>query len=506
MTRFMDAKPQITVRLFKTISRSTIDGQKAVSTRYSGRQGADGFIDLTPFLGDNSRVSVTKSVREPAGAFSISFADMAQLEGMINPALESIYGLIEPMDMIEIRMWSGVGSWPKGKPYPIKMRGFVTKISRAQSMSPDGKPQRNVLISGQDYGKIWQTYQLLYLQAYDGAAPYLTAFNLFEKFGVEAKGVMKAADFVRQMVDLVLNKYLSGVVPERSRMPRKILTDKYITVKRGSINNSFQSREGSLYDVVKDYADVGIWNELFLQDLEDGVHVVYRAVPAMHISKPSNGRSLIQDDAVEPQYGDIPDGWISQINVERSDETVANFYWVNNSRYDLIDDIYRKLFAISGDKVTANNYPNASPEFYGVRPMYAETKQAGDNVKSGTGGNPQQPHDARSAEVEAWIDYRRRMMLEINKDNVVLERGSMTVKGGPMRRNGTEALKAGDYIKVMMGATEFTAYVTQITDDFMPNRIYTTNITFERSLGFVERAAKEGGRQSPWLAEQATRK
>jgi hypothetical protein len=317
---------------------------------------------------------------------------------------------------------------------------------------------------------------------------------------------MKAPDFVRQMVNLVLNKHLSGFIPEKSPMPRQIFADKFITVKRGTINNSFQSREGSLYDIVRDYADVGIWNELYLQDFEDGVHAIYRAVPAMHISKPKNGRSLIQDDAVEPEYCDIQDSRISQISVERSDETVANFYWVNNSRYDLIDDIYRKLFAISGDKVTANNYPNASPEFYGVRPMYAETKQAGDNVQSGTGNLKTEEQENRSKEVEAWIDYRRRMMLEMNKDNVVLERGSLSVKGGPMRNNGTEALKAGDYINVQIGKTKASAYVTQVTDDFMPFRSYTTSIVFERGLGFVERAAMEGGRQSPWLAEQATRK
>ena len=72
MPSLLDASPQLSVRLYKTISRKTVDGKSAVSARY---EGAEEFIDLTPYLSTGSAVRTSKSVREPSGAFSITFAD-----------------------------------------------------------------------------------------------------------------------------------------------------------------------------------------------------------------------------------------------------------------------------------------------------------------------------------------------------------------------------------------------------------------------------------------------
>lgn len=492
-----DAKPQISVRLYKTISRQTIDGQKAVSARY---QGKDSYIDLTTFLGDGSSVVTTKSVRDPAGAFSVTFTDQPQVSSF-GMALESIYGLVEPMDMVEIRMWSGIGAWPSGKPYPIKMRGFVSKISRGQAMGQDGRPVRTVTISGQDYGKIWQMYQVLYLRAYDGAASYLTAYNMFEKFGIQATNVLKAGEYIRLLVDKIMNPFMDGFIPQNSPMPRAIKTGDGITVKRGVINGGYQSAQGSLYDLAKLYGDVGVWNELYTEDREDGVHVVYRPIPALDISK-----GKIQSDAPDPIYVDIPDEHIVSLQAERSDENVANFYWVNNQKYDVIDDIYRKLHAVQGKQVSTGDYPNSATKYYGVRPMYAETNQTDSAVTSETGGLSKEQQEKRSEKTEEWIDYRRRTMMEMNKDNVVLERGSSIIKGGLMRKGGSDHLKAGDYANFRLGTVEYPAYVVQIVDEFLPFQRYTSTITFERGLGFVTRAGMESGRQAPWLAEQATRR
>lgn len=509
MPSLKDAKPQISVRLYKTISRETVDGKKAVSARYKGKES---FIDLTPFLGDGSNVTTTKSVREPAGAFSITFSDQSQVssglpQAFLQKALESIYGLVEPMDMIEIRMWSGVGSWPSGKPYPIKMRGFVSKVARGIAMSQSGQPVRTVTVAGQDYGKIWQTYQVLYLQAYDGASAYLTAYNMFEKFGIEATNVLKASDYIRLLVEKIVNPHMDGFIPKNSPLPRSIKTGDSISVKHGVINGGYQSAQGSLYDLAKLYGDVGVWNELYTEDREDGVHVVYRPIPAMHISKPDGAKtSLIQDDAPQPIYVDVLDNDIVSLNTERSDENVANFFWVNNQKYDLIDDIYRKLFAVQGKKAATYDYPNSATKYYGVRPMYAETNQGDDTTLSETGGQPEDRQEKRSQATESWIDKRRRIMMEMNKDNVVFERGNVAMKGGPMREDGKEHMKAGDYARFKIGTMEYTGYVTQIVDEFQPFQNYTTRLIYERGLGFVTRATMESGRQSPWLAEQAMRR
>lgn len=507
MPALKDATPRITVKLYKTISRKSVDGKTAVSARY---QAKSAFIDLTPFLGQGSSVTTTKSIRDPAGGFMIVFADRPHQsvisEGIAAPAvseLESIYGLIEPMDMIEIRMWGGVGNTPSK--LPIKMRGFVSEIQRSEGMSETGVPVRSVTISGQDYGKIWQMYQILNLQAYASGEPLLTTFNMWERFGIQAENSLKSSEFIRLMVEKIINPFINGFIPSDTEMPKEIKTGDSISVKHGVINNSYQLQEGSVFQNMSFNGDVGVWNELYTEDREDGVHCVYRPVPAMHITKPKGAaNSLIQGDATEPPMVQLLDEDIQNFSVRRSDSNVANFYWVNNERYDLIDEMFRKLLSIPADDGTVNlkDYPNSSPVYYGVRPMMADTQQGDDAITNATSGVTKDQIDERSKRTEDWLDNRRRLMVEMNRDNVVFEQGSARIKGGIMRPDGKEPLKAGDYISVRRGNMQFQAYVISITDEFVPFDGYTSQITFERSTGFVNRAATGG---APWLIEQASR-
>lgn len=510
MPKVTEAKPQISVRLYKTINRQTLDGKSAVSVRYSGK---DEYIDLTPFLAQGSSVVTTKSVRDPAGVFAITFADKPHNGGLTSgmglgmvSALESVYGLVEPMDVVEIRMWHGVG--PKPAVLPIKMRGFVSDISRQQSVSDNGIPARQVVVSGHDYGKIWQMYQVLYLPAYAGGTPLLSSYALMEMFNVDAKNAYKAGEFVRTMVQKVVNKHLQGFMPENTPMPREIQTGDSIAVKHGVVNISSQSVQGAIYDILKTHGDVGVWNELYTEDREDGVHCVYRPIPALHITKPDGAKSRkIQDDAPDPVYVLIPDEAVQSISCARSDANVANFYWVDNARFDLASEIYRKLFGIAEKDSTVylKDYPNAAVKYYGIRPMYASTQQGDDNTQTMTSGQDAGVQAKRDDQTMSWLEKRRKIMVEMNRDNVVLERGTARIKGGPMRPDGKESMKAGDYAKFRMGNLEYSAYVTQIVDEFLPFDRYTTMLTYERGEGFITRAEMEGGVQSPWLAEQATR-
>lgn len=511
MPRVKDAKPQISVRLYKTISRTTIDGQVAVSSRYSGKSD---YIDLTPYLGDGSSVVTSKSVREPAGAFSITFADRPNVSGttvglsLPGGALETVYGLVEPMDVVEIRMWGGIGAKPST--LPIKMRGFVSRISRSQAMSSDGKPVRTVVVNGMDFGKIWQIFQIFYLKAYDGTEGFLTTYNLWEKFGVQAENTMKSGDFVRAMIEKIINPFIAGFMPANSPMPKALKLD--ISVAHGVVNNSYQSQQGSVYDLLKFYGDVNLFNELYVEDRADGTYAVYRPMPALHITQPKGAKNRkIQDDAPDPVYVSIYDEDIQSISSERSDANVANFFWLQNERYDLISDTFRKQAAIAaGDpSVSLKNYPNAAAKYYGLRPLYGETQQSDDDVKTLTSGLDAKGQETRDIKLLSWLDNRRQIMMDLNRDNSVFETGTARIKGGPMRpagKNGeAESLKAGDYVRFTQGNLTFEAYVTQVTDTFVPFQSYVTELTFERSTGFVARAQLNGGVNSPWLMEQATR-
>lgn len=509
MPKLKAANPQISVHLHKAVTRDNI-GNAPVSARY---QGQEPYIDLTPFLNAGSAVRTSKSVREPAGAFSITFADRPQnsilgaFVSMSENAIESIYGLVEPMDMIEIRMWHGVG--PKPVKLPIIMRGFVSDVRRSQTMGNDGTPYREVTITGQDYGKIWQMYQVIYLAAYAEGRPILTNFGLNELFGVSVVNAMPAADFVREMVGKIINPHIKGFMPENSPMPKEITLGDGITVKHGKVNNSFHQMQGSIYDILKFHGDVGIWNELYTEDREDGVHLVYRPVPALHLNPPGGPAKerKIQDDAPDPIYCEIPDDDIQSLSVARTDANVANFYWVNNSKFDLLGEMQRKLASIPADdgRVSTKDYPNTDAKYYGTRPMYGETQQGDDEISNmGSGLSPDE-NQQREVQLESWIDRRRRHMMEMNRDNVVLERGSTRIKGGPMRPDGIEAMRAGDYARFHTGRLIWDAYVFQVEHEFLPFQSYTTSLTFERGEGFAVRASMEGGISSPWLAEQSRR-
>jgi hypothetical protein len=511
MATLQDATPRCSVWLFKTIDRQTIDGQSGVSARY---QGKDPYIDLTKFLGDGSSVRTSKSVREPAGGWSITFMDAAQKDWVSNfsppgfQSLETVYGLVEPMDVIEIRMWSGVGPAPLGGRYPIVMRGFVSEVHRSQTMGQDGRPQRQVTITGQDYGKIWQTFQVLHLPAYTEGKALLTSFAISELFDFKVVAALPAGEFIRQMVEKIINPHLAGFLPDTlpSDIPKKIQTGDSISVKHGSVNQSFQSMQSSVYEIMRLHGDVGIWNELYVEDREDGVHCVYRAIPALHLTAPEGSDDRkIQDDAPDPVYVPVFDDQIVSLSVMRTDSTVANFFWVNNSRFDLIDDMQRKLSAITEDNksVSTRDYPNTAVKYYGVRPMYAETQQAGDEITNLQSGQPEKEQEARSEKQEAWIDRRRRHMMEMNRDNVVLERGTARIKGGIMRPDGAEMLKAGDYARFVVGRMAWDAYIVQVDNEFIPYQGYVTTLTFERGEGFARRV--EDSSQSPWLVEQASR-
>lgn len=508
MPKLLEATPRLSVRLYKTISRETVDGQSAVSARYRGKEE---YIDLTPFLNDGSSVRVSKSVREPAGAFSLTFADrphgsaLGAFAPMSETALESVYGLIEPMDMIEIRMWDGVGPWTSGKDYPIKMRGIVSDVERVEAMGQGGQPQRQVMVAGQDYGKFWQMFQVLYLPAYADKQALLTNFGLWEMFGIKAAGVLKSGEWVQTMVDKVLNPFIDKFLPANSPLPRKLKTD--ILVKHGVVNDSYQNMQGSIYDILRFHGDVGTWNELYVEDREDGVYVVYRPVPALKLTADKGAKSRkIQDDAPEPTVVEVPGERIRTLSCGRSDNAVANFFWVNNARFDLIDDMQRKLASIPKDdgKVSIKDYPNAAVKYYATRPMYADTQQGDDAVVNMSSGQDKAAQDERSKQMMSWIEKRLAILRETNKDNVVLERGSATIKGGPMRAAGGEAMKAGDYAMFKRGRVSWMAYVTRVDDEFAPFRSYLTSLSFERGEGFVERSKMEGGASSPWLAEQAS--
>ncbi|MGF6936958.1 hypothetical protein OKW41_006120 [Paraburkholderia sp. UCT70] len=444
--------PDVRVVVFKTIGRQTVDGQTPVSQRVLDTNRT---IDLTPYLGEAGRLLVSKSVREPAGGFSLTVADKPYTQG---GSLESLYGLIEPQDFIEIRMRHNVPSASTGNPTkpPILMRGFVSEISRNQAIGNDGRPQRTVTIAGQDMGKLWQIMQIKYMPGYVVGENYLSSFKLFERFGVGFVTTLKAADFVAQVVQKIINPFLGSLMPTNSPNPTAFKTD--ISVAHGTVDvGGVQNQEGTIYGLLSSFGDVGAWNELFIEDREDGAYVVYRPAPL----KDLNG-NLIQGDALALIPIDVPDVDVISLNVSRSDSNVANYYWTRAPRFELVSDIQQQQFAIQGATVNTvdfGQYANSAEQFYGVRVMETTTQMGGDDVTTMSSGQPAPLQAARNTSMANWINDRRAIVVASNKDNSLLESGMARIRAN-------ELIKPGSYVRIVQGEFSSVHYVVGIDLDF----------------------------------------
>ncbi|EAM6792315.1 hypothetical protein E0G74_00975 [Salmonella enterica] len=498
------ATPKVTVRLFKSITRKVGDAGLSVSERYAQKSDA---IDITPFLGDGSSITTDKDIGQPAGTFNLTFSDQPNATGvqlMNNPVtkqtLETIYGLVEPQDIIEIRMWGGQGTYSR-KELPIVMRGVVTNITRKREMTQTGAPVRTVIISGQDYGKVLLTYQILYLPGYTGSSPLLTGYNAYELFGDQQRNTITAGDFLDVMLSKVINPLLGKLIPPNSKMPKVIVPDNQGV--EGLLNNSYSNTEGSVMDLLNQHLDIGTFNEIFIEDREDGVYLVLRPRPYFDMATGKSTQPLLYD----VRMGSVPDDHIVSMEQTRNDQEVYNFYWITAQRFDVCDDITRRLESYAANDKTVNmgDYSNSHADYYGIRALYVDTVLAPPDVMNMTSGQAQQEQDTRAGDIVKWVQNRRKIMVDNNKDNVVMETGMMSIKGGPVRAGSTELLRAGDYITVFDGQLEWTAYVTGVSHNFIPYQGYTTTLKFERGTGFNMRVSTEGG-YSPWLSEQATRK
>lgn len=477
--------PDFRVTLHKTVTRSSTAAGAPVSERF---KQTNRVIDLTPFMGENGGIRTSKAIREPAGAFTLILSDAPDKS---NGAFETLYALIEPMDMVEIRIRHGQGK--RGENLPVVMRGFVTRINRRESIGGAG-PIRTVTILGQDYGKLWQMIQILYLPNYVVGQDYLTDFKLFERYGAGFQTGMQGSELVKQIFDKIVNPYLTKLMPENSPMPRKVLMD--VSVKHGTTSlTGTQNATGSLHSILKTYLDVDLWNEMFLEDRDDGVYLVFRPNPARSVGVDGKPK-VIDSDSPELPVLDISGNDIVDLSVERSDQDVANYYWVRAPRWDQITDVYRRQNSVvEGDKtVILRDYPNASEALYGTRLMEVETQMGGDDVVAYTSGQDEAQQQARDTGISNWVNDRRKLLVEWNKDNVVLESGTMRVIGN-------EQVRAGSFVRVQRGSFSFEVYVLAVDHEYSPFQGYFTTLTFVRGTNFIERAKREGGADSPYLAE-----
>lgn len=478
-------EPKVKVALIKAIKRENVaPGVSANKRRYQQSQ----YIDLTPYLSEDGSVYTQKGVREPAGAFSITFVDQPH-----RAYAETLYALIEPMDMVEIRMAHNPYDYAKpgvGYELPIVMRGFVSTISRSQAMVND-RPSRTITIGGQDFGKILQILRIYYLYNTAVGDNLLTVLRFFQKWAHAGDAKIKHAnDFVSEVVTEVVNPYLKDLTALANGKAIDVQVANEMTVDssvKGTIEpfTLNQFNDVSLYQLLTTVLDVGAFNELFVEDRENSVALVVRPTPYKDVSG-----EYIQEGAQADSI-DITDADIVASRVSRTDANVANYFWASIGKWGMYEERLQRQAAQTGnaDNFILDDYPNSDPSLYGFRKMEAKSELGPPDFMYSNAAKKEQIQKTIKPSMTDWLDERRAILAHNNRDNVILEEGTLGI-------SGNEKIKHGRYLNVSKGengAVKSSCYITSVAQEFRPYRGYTTRVSFERGTGFIERAQSKTG-------------
>lgn len=441
-------------------------------------------MDITGYLGDNSTVTVTRSVRDASGTFVVRFADQPNRNFQ-----QTMYRLIEPMDMIIIRMShdpAKTGGSPDdpltpyggGSNIPLIIRGMVTTINRNETMTDMG-PQRWVTVTGHDQMKILQVFRINYFYGLNSGM--WTEIN-FKFAHVYAPNMMRknknANMFLQDVLDEVINpfiKTMSDLNKVVDGVPMlKPWLGKFSLPEDDNICPDTLSRfdDQTLYDVLKSVLDVGIFNELYLEEDEKNTYLVARPAPFKDIEG-----NFIQGTALSL---DIPSKDIVSIDVGRSDAEACNYFWISLF-YDKKYNADQMAAAIDGKNKgwMTGDWINSRKELLSWRKMEVGVQMT-PFVVTDDDASLKVPFRRHTIDYVQWLCDKRVALAEMNKNEMVFEKGTL-------RLRGNHNIKAGMYLRILRGPLQIfdgEVYAHTITHEFNVMNGFFTTIQFDRGTVF----------------------
>lgn len=463
------------------ILRKTVRAHAGVEDRFGGGSAV---IDLSPYLGEGSSITTQRGINQPAGSFSIRVGDrlypaLKQAPG----AVDSLYALVEPMDVIEIRMRRTPGSGPT----PLVMRGLVSDVRSDAAMSEDGKPMRTVTITGQDWGKWLQIVQIKYLrgQSIADLLSQMTGTLLETRYGIRYM-VSEAGVFVNELITKVVNPFIVAASADASASLPPFVVDVSGADSGDMVSpiNAQASPQGSLWTYLQQYGNLGPFYEAMIDDLESGPTLVYRKPPYLALGT----QTPIFPDSSPTRFPVASEDVVS-LSVSRSDADVANWYFVRAPHMDMQQPIDQILQSQTGAQLSLANYPNSAASIYGVRMMEVET-QHGVLPKGEKAAVITPDQNALTGYTMRQIKY----LQDSNQDNIAFEQGSIVFKGN-------EAVKPGTYFDLDRNGMVSDGYITSVTQTFEPFRSFKTSVRFIRGNGWANRSKMDAsGNKNPYRA------
>lgn len=455
-------RPQVEVKLLKMVQR-----RAGSAERYAA---AEREIDLTPFLGEGAGIRTLKTIYEAAGGFTITFSDQAHPRTM-----DTVAAMVEPMDMIEIRGAREPHRFA-GQKLPLIMRGWVSDVERSESVSQDGTPQRTVAIQGQDSGKLWLIHQVIFEIAVLQDVPFLDLFRMQAATGIDV-AFLPVSDFIRQLTERVVNDKVNRLSAYSSRQVQPFRVQASVTEGIASVTTA-ASVQGPMWQIAELFADRP-WNELFIEDEEEGPLVRFRPTPYRDVAG-----AYIMPGATDPGTVEVDDSAVVSLRMRRTDSRIANFFWVPPGGSMLDTSALANVASLQRGDPLDFDHPNNNPRLYGVRRMQVPTKLLPDAVTTLPTRITDPTQQARAGgQTVLWHQKRAAELKAMNRDNGVLEDGSAVVRG-------SEELKVGRYMRLTRGDHVAEAYMTRVSHSIAPLQGWTTNVTLERSTGFLERTKR----------------
>ena len=435
------------------------------------------------YFGDNGGVTVSKGLYDPAGEFQVRLPDMP-LQLTVNglSSRDSLYGFIEPMDRIEIRM--NRDQMPIGL-MPVVLRGFVRGIGREETIDGEGRPVRTLVISGHDFGCAFSIEQIGAVRAYLENNPALVFSGIA---GLLAATITMETGFESPIGPFVQGVTDAFVQPLLDQVGARFTYDlKFAPADQKVYLMTAYSVEGPIWNWLYRLVD-SPWNEMFVREGVLNPEVVVRRTPWMT----DETIDVIPDEDFLATMGttihEIEMREVISLRAHRDDSDVANIVLVNNWEGSMFGTDFWRLVP---PQYLTSDWANNEISRYGHRitQLYAMLQPVAAQ------GKPEAEFEAAKNQMRTWlIDERIEWLLHRWSRNADWEHGSLDIRG-------RSDIRVGEYIHVLRGGdagVDWAAYVTRVTHQFNAFHQYTTTLEYIRSNQYVRRRNAE----NPWDTER----
>lgn len=446
-------------------------------------------IRVTDYLGDNGSVEIVKTLTTPMGAFSIQIPDKPLSgsaytgtgQGAIN---DSLFGFIQPMDWVEIQLSHEPGT---AEEQPIMMRGIVTNVSRSEAIGSDGSPQRVVSIQGNDLGLVFSLMRLVPPSSdLSTIAGKLSGWQLVQELGIDGTCATLS---VKSFYEKIINKVNEWMDANEALSGAQFTLDCKVAETTGVMVNKWDPTDSAIWNIMVQYLDPA-FNELFVEDREDGTYLNVRPKPYYDIT--SGG--WIQIDQSEdplPEIISIDIEDIIELTGGRTDAKVFNFPLMKSAAFPLNQNqaTFDAMKYVEESGIL--EYVNCKVSVYGFRFLDRPFVQVPIEVQAPMTNQKEAVYKQNIAKIVDFNKARIMSIFDMVKDNVIFEEGTMTLFGNHM-------IMPGRYLDVTRGVFSFQVYVEEVSHQFTPYGAYTTTVKYVRGTGYAKRMQSEN---SPYLAE-----